>query len=191
MYKVDFEDYISVTDEKGEEILHIEYDADMESVIDLIDGLVETLNKKQDGYIFKIPVGDWSSDGHGHCKYYTVKSNKPVEEVRETHFKIKETFGIDLNTICRSYQDSSIGDEDYEILKNLGFKFDECEFDDDEDNAIVYPMGFAEMWIFLLMQTDKELKLEMINNEVENLTFYGFDEKGRHIGLLGYGCFYD
>lgn len=142
-------------------------------------------------YKFNIPVGDWSGDGHNMCNYYTVESNKPVEEVREIHFKIKEVIGIDLDKVCRDYEDYTIADEEYQILKDLGFEFDSNNFDDDEDNAIVYPSGFAKIWMFLLMQTDKSLELKMINSDIPNLTFYGFDEKGRHIGLLGYGCLSD
>lgn len=148
--------------------------------------------KKQQGYKFNIPVGDWSDDGHGKCNHYLVESNKPVEEVREAHYKIKEVIGIDLSKVCSSYGDSSLNEDDYAILKDLGFEFNSSHFDDDEDNAIVYPSGFAEMWIFLLMQVDKDLKINRISEEgTDNLTFYGFDEEGRHIGLLGYGCFYD
>jgi len=47
-FKVDFEDYISVTDSyhDKEEILHIEYDIDMEDMIQKIEDLVKYLNSK-------------------------------------------------------------------------------------------------------------------------------------------------
>jgi hypothetical protein len=75
-------------------------------------------------------------------------------------------------------------------LKNLGFEFNEDDFEDDEDNATVYSSGFAKIWIFLLMQVDKELELKIVpTEECPNLSFYGFDEKGRHISASGYGLF--
>ena len=35
---------------------------------------------------FALPIGDWSGDGHGHCEWFTVRSNKPLEDVRKAHF---------------------------------------------------------------------------------------------------------
>jgi len=47
-FKVDFEDYISVIDRYNgdKEILHIEYDIDMDDMIKKIDDLVVYLNSK-------------------------------------------------------------------------------------------------------------------------------------------------
>ena len=39
-------------------------------------------------YKFVIPIGDWSEDGHGKHDDYVVTSNKPVEAVREAHYRI-------------------------------------------------------------------------------------------------------
>ena len=47
MYKVNYEDYLSIANENNEEILHIEYDADMESIIETVYDLVNYLNKKE------------------------------------------------------------------------------------------------------------------------------------------------
>ena len=54
-------------------------------------------------YQFKLPIGDWSSDGHCVCEYYLVSSNRPVEEVREAHYKINEKTGIDIESECSEY----------------------------------------------------------------------------------------
>lgn len=38
-------------------------------------------------YKFKIPIGDWSGDGHSKHEDYLIESNKPVEQVRELYFQ--------------------------------------------------------------------------------------------------------
>jgi hypothetical protein len=49
-------------------------------------------------------IGDHSTDGHGCYAEFIVKSNKPVQEVREVHFLENETIG----SIASEYQESTI-----------------------------------------------------------------------------------
>lgn len=155
--------------------------------------------------IFKMPIGDWSEDGHGKCDYFRVQSDLPLEEVRETHFNILEKTGIDLSKLCANYEDSKIPFETIQKLIELGFNTDgildealynkakNSEDSDvyDENSDGVYSEDIASIWIFLLNKTNENLNLKMIDDEKEKmLVFYGFDEKGRHIKSPGYGVFY-
>ena len=137
-------------------------------------------------YKFKLPIGDWSDDGHGKCNYFIVKSNKSVQEVREIHFQIKPMLGLDIHEICGDYEENTIKDENYKILKRLGFK----EWDDYKDYAWMSSDMMAELWLFLLRTVDPNLQVEIIDDDIPMLPFYGFDEKKRHIGFVGYGCFW-
>lgn len=142
-------------------------------------------------YQFKLPVGDWSGDGHAQCKYYIFKSNKPVEEIREVHFRIIKTTGIDIHKICNDYEQSSleIDDNVLEKLNEIGFHFSNEE-EIFNGSFKVCPDDMMELWIFLLRYTDKMLELNLVvENEIPMLPFYGFDEKKRHIDQVGYGCF--
>lgn len=139
-------------------------------------------------YKFSMPIGDWSDDGHGKCDYYTIVSNKPVEEVREIHFKIEDVTGIELDRICSEYEQNYIYVDLLEDLKELGF--DASGINVSEDKAYIYSYNMMRIWMFLLMITDESLKLEVEEESLEMLPFYGFDEKGRHINFVGYGCFY-
>ena len=47
----------------------------------------------------------------------------------------------------------------------------------------------ARLWIFLLQKADPSLKLEIKDDDIPNLQFCGADDKGRHIGKVGYGLF--
>lgn len=137
-------------------------------------------------YQIKLTIGDWSSDGHGRTASFIVKSNLPVEAVREAHFKIEETTGIDIESICSNYEEDEIDEETVEALKDLGFQFSNSTGLGD---GITCPEEMARLWIFLLQKADRSLKLEIQNDDIPNLHFYGFDEKGRHISSVGYGLF--
>ncbi|MFO1442934.1 hypothetical protein KDN24_06850 [Bacillus sp. Bva_UNVM-123] len=139
-------------------------------------------------YRFRMPIGDWSDDGHGKCNYYYIKSNKPVEEIREIHFKIKENTDVDIEKICRKFEESSIDVELFDALVGMGL--DKENFDLPYKNKVTFsPKDMCNLWVFLLKKTDETLELE-IEEEPKMLPFYGFDEKRRHIGFVGYGCFH-
>lgn len=46
MYKVEIDDYIRVVDSKGNEVLHIELDANMDDVTDELNRLIDSINNK-------------------------------------------------------------------------------------------------------------------------------------------------
>lgn len=132
-------------------------------------------------YKFRMSIGDWSNDGHGKHEDFVVESNAPVEVVREAHFVIKDVTGINIEKICRDYEDSSVPEEIVDELKDIGFEF-ECP-------GGTYPEEMANLWIFLLQKANPVLELKIIKDKIPTLHFYGFDEKKRHISFVGYGLF--
>ena len=133
---------------------------------------------------FKLPIGDWSGDGHRQCEYYIVESNKPIDAVREAHFNIIEKTGIDINSICSCTEEDQIDEDLMEMLKSMGF----TPSNRYGDETILCADDVAEIWILLLMKADPTLDLTIIvEDEIEMLPFYGNDAKGRHIGNIGYG----
>lgn len=138
-------------------------------------------------YKFKLPIGDWFNDGHGKCDFYIVECNKSVEEVRDIHFQIESMLGINIHKICSEYEDNTIRDEAYEKLKSLGFK----DWDDypEESYGWVSSDIMAELWMFLLRTVDPNLNIYIVDDKIPMLPFYGYKD-GRHIGFVGYGCFW-
>ena len=133
---------------------------------------------------FKLPIGDWSGDGHRQCEYYIVESNKPIDAVREAHFNIIEKTGIDINSICSCTEEDQIDEDLMEMLKSMGF----TPSNRYGDETILCADDMAEIWILLLMKADPTLDLTIVvEDEIEMLPFYGNDVKGRHIGNIGYG----
>lgn len=133
---------------------------------------------------FQMPIGDWSCDGHERCDYYTIESNKPIEAVREAHFNILPKTGIDIERICPNIYDDTIDIETLAKLKTMGF-VPSHHFNDE---TVLSSSDMAHIWVILLMQADPELDLTIvIEEEMDILPFIGYDDKGRHIGNIGYG----
>ena len=139
----------------------------------------------------KIQIGDWSSDGHGHCEDFYALSNKKVEEVREAHFLIKGKTGIDIEKICSEYGETSIdrNHSDFKLIEALSTKMGH----NDGVNEELYfdPEEMAQLWIFLLKKADPGLDITLMADDIPTLNFYGYDDKNRHISQVGYGCFHD
>lgn len=132
---------------------------------------------------FRLPIGDWSNDGHGKCDYFTVESNKTVEEVREAHFKARAEI-FDIEGFLSEYAENSVDDEAYDELPDFVKKYLEpCD-----DVHYAMPEGMVRIWMDLLTMADPDLQLTLIE-DIPMLPFYGSDDEGRHIGLVGYGVF--
>lgn len=101
--------------------------------------------------LFKVPVGDWSHDGHNQSEDFYVYCNYPVEAMRQAYKDTCKKIGLQLNSsenftgrddfwikseswriLLAEYEDSVISVEAVEILLNHGFEFNEYELTDDE-----------------------------------------------------------
>ena len=145
-------------------------------------------------YTFRFPIGDWSRDGHGDCNWYKVQSNKPVQLVRESYFEITQRLGTGLDSQfadapCSDYEDRTIS---LEWLKKVGISPDALVGIDDydpEDGVMETWQSetIAELFILFMNKHDPSLDLKIVDDKDDMFTFYGMDEKGRHIGNMGYG----
>lgn len=135
------------------------------------------MENKEEMFQFLMPIGDWSGDGHGRCKYFLVRSNKTAKEVYKVDEQIKSVTGIDLETICDEEYEQTIWDYQKEELESAGFDTSQLtvyEYDDEKFNMT--PVVLVELWIFLLMKTDPNLQLDIIPVEtlhVSNFVGYG------------------
>jgi hypothetical protein len=133
---------------------------------------------------FEIVVGDWSGDGHGQNATFVFTANKPIEAVREAYFAAKERLPhLCPETYADEYEDRSVPDETWEALKVAG-----CPLPDDRDDWDSESMARVVAWF--CMQGDADLKIEYTpKSALPMLAFYGYDDKKRHIGFIGYGFF--
>lgn len=133
---------------------------------------------------FRIPIGDYSSDGHGKCDYFAASSALSLNEVREAYFKAKEELPkiICPENFVNQYEEYEISDEVVQALKDAGYTSDDENFYTD--------FGTGEMAEYVVWYINKgnsscDIKLEPKINDM--FPFYGHDEKNRHIGFIGYG----
>lgn len=157
------------------------------------------LIKKNNMYKFRIPIGDWSGDGHGKDEDMFIESNKPIKEVRELYFKACDNLGFSLDnsykktklTPMADYEDYSFRKKTLKALLDFGVKIskEDVEFIEEQESTDGYEL-FTDIILAFIMTQDESLILKRIpNNELPMLQFYGFDEKKRHIGYFGYGLF--
>lgn len=157
--------------------------------------------KKGKMTVITFQIGDWSGDGHGRCDDYQVTSNKPVKEVREAYFKALKKFPkcMSPENFMEEYEDYSLPKETYKAALEHGYDLLEGfkENDDfkerfDSGELLEYPdVGTQELLqytLWFVMQGDPELQLKFDPERApDTFAFYGSDEKGRHIGFIGYG----
>lgn len=140
----------------------------------------------------KLPIGDWSDDGHGKCDWFLIGSNLPVEEVREAYFKACDTLGEDLSDfLCSEYEDYEIPEEKLERLKELNLDISDLIDKSYYGEPCFYDrQNFAEFILRALNKLgNKDFAWKFLDEEAPMIPFYGFDDKKRHIGYFGYGLF--
>jgi hypothetical protein len=136
----------------------------------------------------RFPIGDWSDDGHGKCDYFFVTTPLSAQDVREAHFAAPSVIGFDIGCLYAGYREGSLSQEIEnkisEILPDTsGFKYDWREED------LSPPESLFFLWISLLNEINPALELTPMVSDYEDINFYGFDDKGRHLKTPGYGLF--
>lgn len=145
-------------------------------------------------YKFKIPIGDWSGDGHEKTHDYLIKSNKSLQEVRELYFQACEKLGFSLDgnhklTPCNEYHDYLFKLETILSLKEFGVIITEDEVER-WTKDFVETEEFCDLILRFIKTQDLNLELEIIPSEnFPMFQFYEHDDKKRHIGFFGYGLF--
>lgn len=131
-------------------------------------------------YMFLIPIGDWSDDGHGKCDWFQFESNKPLQDVREAYFKaMKKHKEASPEDFCNEYEEMEPHEEAVEAAKALGYTIDVEDFG---------PENMADYVAWFITLGDPDIKLTR-QEDLDMLPFYGYDEKNRHVGGFGYGLF--
>jgi hypothetical protein len=132
-------------------------------------------------YRFRIPIGDWSGDGHGKCHWFDASAAKPVEAVREAYWAATEKLpSLAPTEYVRDYEDAELPEVVFDELRERG-----CPVGEREDFDFV---RLADVVVWFLNQGDPALDCRReADASPPMLPFYGRDSKGRHIGHLGYG----
>lgn len=156
--------------------------------MDNVKPLNQSLNSRKGNkmrYQFRIPIGDWTHDGHGHCEWFDASSLKPIEDVREAFFKAQELFpNLDPTKFCNRYTDYEIPEELLENLKGTNAPTLLGGYEG------ISPMAEYVTWFLNLGDSNLDSRLED-KPAAPTLPFLGVDKKKRYINFIGYGLFSD
>lgn len=133
---------------------------------------------------FKLPIGDWSGDGHGKCEYYIVEGNLKDTTALDNAMSVLEKEGVSPRHICQGYEDTSISLEMAnkiaayvgvgsfcEVLDYEGTYAEEVEKSAQADKGYYMddggPDGMAYLTLTLLNKADPSLELKLIEDKVK------------------------
>lgn len=135
---------------------------------------------------FRIPIGDWSGDGHGHVQWYSMTSALPLKDVREAYFKSVEHFAEELQpeNIAHEYEEANVALVVAKQIEEIsGIKIGHEE---DSDQVYVDMDGLLEYLVWFINHGNPLVDVKLEERD-DMFPFFGYDEKKRHIGFIGYG----
>lgn len=165
--------------------------------------------------LFKVPVGDWSKDGHSQCDTYYVETNYSAKEMRQAYKDTCEKIGLQLNhsdnytgipevtdwrnkddawrILLSEYEESSINKKAVEILLEHGFDFNRVDGErDGKDQFIVQEAYFNSegvfdlfMW-FISYSMPSDFEYKQVKLEAEPINGWWKSDLNHQIG---YGVF--
>lgn len=161
-------------------------------------------------YKFKVPIGDWSGDGHRQCDIFTVECNYGVEEVRQAYkdscFKTNIQFNrvggkdhcyismplsavlheLDEREIATDYEDSRVPYTCSVALLEKGIDLDKYTDVDDLGRYIPGTEEFLCLLFEFIKITLPDLEWKFCDDELEYLN--GFWNKDLNV-QFGYGLY--
>lgn len=105
-------------------------------------------------HLAKVPIGDWSGDGHSNCTEYYVMTTHTVEEMQQAYRDTCKKIGLQMNhnenftgldevngyghwrQLLTEYQNSYIDKEAVDILVAHGFDVTGLDRDEDSDGDL-------------------------------------------------------
>jgi hypothetical protein len=137
--------------------------------------------------IIKFPIGYWIDGYAGVLSTdFFATSKKPVEDVREAHFKIKDRVGFGIENVCSGRGNPFLKEDQEAKLTELGYFFD-CPKGKEAKRSLV-PIEVFKIWLFLLNLVDPRLRLVHLEMEkLQSISVDGCDNQGRNLCFL-VGC---
>lgn len=137
---------------------------------------------------FKIPIGDWSNDGHGECEYFTASTEKTFKDVVLAYIEMDKQYG--LSNLCKDYDDCEILEDardDFQTLTGIDLWRYLAE------SPVVNPDEMVNMVVACLNNYDPSLNV-VLSREIPILHNWAAlkiigEESGRFLSLPGYGLF--
>jgi len=142
-------------------------------------------------YKFKLPIGDWSNDGHEKCDYYIIQSNISAKELVPIYIAMDEKYQISKE--CSEYEDNKLSEDFIKLIYHLDL--DVKKYITSEKWGIINSEELAQLILDLLMKFEPNLTLSIVPEDTlpEFNNWLGQKFKGISSGsvidLPGYGLF--
>jgi len=147
--------------------------------------IVNNMTNMNDSKVFRLPIGDWSEDGHSKCEWYKVSTQKTFLDVYKAYFKAVKKLGnkLDPCKFCSEYLDSELSKDVEEAIIAAGFSYNDWD-------GYVDPDWFAAYVCWFLEQGDPDLGLKILtDNEIPALISWYSPDGCEKINGFGYGLF--
>lgn len=149
----------------------------------------------------KVPIGDWSDDGHGKCDYYFVNTNKTLEELFDLHFLASEKLGFNIGEMCGRYEEYRLKPDMVEKLLAANISKYISRVVSEFNNPLIteedfrdYPgdtRNMAELWFACMKYADPTMEYK-VDEEEKVPTLYNWScpaKYGHKFNGPGYGLF--
>jgi hypothetical protein len=142
-------------------------------------------------YLFEIPIGDWSNDGHGMCDHFVIESNVSMNKIFDAYFKAQEELPKEIcpEGMCESYRDGNIPADIVKKLREYNFthKFDSVSNSDGSESPSSEDM--LEIVLWFIKQGNNKIKLKVVKLDKFINWKVPKKHKGKNLGNFGYGLF--
>lgn len=155
--------------------------------------------------LIKVPVGDWSNDGHEKCEDYYITANYPIEDMQQAYKDTCKKIGLQLNhtdnytgiegatrhrswrVLLAEYREQGITMEAWNILQEHGFDMlGDIDIEEENDMAYFYPHDVFNLFMwFVSYSMPDDFKYEEFTIKAKPLIGYWCDLNHQ----IGYGVF--
>lgn len=127
-------------------------------------------------HTINLRVGDWSGDGHGHCKTYTIISNLDIVKLKKAYDNGCHITEVSLeDEAAYDYEDSSISLETIYNLQKFNCQIFELVEKPDPDMVMnISADQYLDAWLFIAKIGNSKFEFEKVNNNKSILNIGGY-----------------
>jgi hypothetical protein len=144
-------------------------------------------------YRYIVTLGDWSGDGHNAKEDFRLASNTNKKSILAAYEKSCKEVGYALSegipgteTLCVEYEDSVIRNDAMKALEKAGYKFDDgdkSDFNDNECEVIAHTQLLVDLFVQFVKHSLPSAEILYADDDAEQLI------GGYGLPSIGYGVF--
>lgn len=139
-------------------------------------------------HVLNLVVGDWSDDGHGKIKIFTLKCNYSKDEFMKAYKKVSEKINLDIiKNLCNKFEDNKITLNTINLL--ISNKIIDKDFFNLEDEDLNGSKKIEDGDISLDPDSFIDLIIAVVKSELKDFECEDISNLNK-INVGGYGLFY-